>query len=109
MVASPSTQALSLAPCTSPDSLWDLDPHTHHIISRGEGASKGLCVGATASASPDLQHWVLDRPFTVGLDASSRVTIMPFIGQIAFNGNRYSDGECEDGRECECVGVSVSV
>ena len=36
--------------------------------------------------------WTVDRAFTVPLDASSKVTILPFTGQIAFNNNDYSDG-----------------
>ena len=43
-------------------------------------------------ASGALTQWTLDKPYTVDLDESSLVSITPYIGQIAFNGNHYSDG-----------------
>ena len=49
------------------------------------------CVGIVSSEPADLTHWVVDRPFSVALSGSN-VTIVPYVGQIAFNGNNYSDG-----------------
>jgi hypothetical protein len=34
----------------------------------------------------------VSSPFSVPLPAGTNVTIMPFVGQIIFNGNYYSDG-----------------
>jgi hypothetical protein len=45
-----------------------------------------------SQAAGALTLWTIDRPYTVDLDETSRVSITPFIGQIAFNGNYYSDG-----------------
>merc|ERR1719174_1063257 len=45
-----------------------------------------------SGAGEDLSTFVIDRPFSVALAASSLVTIVPFVGHIAFNGNYYSDG-----------------
>ena len=58
------------------------------------GIQPGICIGmaAKSSGAVDLTQWMIDRPFTVPLDNSSRITIMPYIGRIAFNGNDYSDG-----------------
>ena len=39
-----------------------------------------------------MTGWTIDKAFTVPLDTSSKVTILPFTGQIAFNKNDYSDG-----------------
>jgi hypothetical protein len=45
-----------------------------------------------SQAAGPLTLWTIDRPYTVDLDESSLVAITPYIGQIAFNGNHYSDG-----------------
>ena len=45
-----------------------------------------------SQASGALTRWTVDHPYTVDLDESSLVAITPYIGQIAFNGNHYSDG-----------------
>jgi hypothetical protein len=58
-----------------------------------KGAAASLCIGfKEAAASGDLTTWIVDRPFDPPLDSRNQVTIVPYVGQIAFNGNRYSDG-----------------
>lgn len=53
----------------------------------------GQCIGLSSKHLPgDLAKFSIDRPFTTALDATSNVTILPYIGNIAFNGNNYSDG-----------------
>ena len=37
-------------------------------------------------------HFSFDRPFPSPLDGTSLVSIMPFVGHMAFNANDYSDG-----------------
>jgi len=38
------------------------------------------------------RHFTFDTPFPSPLDGTSLVSIMPFVGHMAFNGNDYSDG-----------------
>lgn len=54
--------------------------------------SDSWCLGVAGGKSGDMSEWQVDQPFTVDLDDSSQVTIVPYIGNIAFNGNNYSDG-----------------
>ena len=45
------------------------------------------------SGKPTYQtNWVPNLPFSVDLDSTSMLGIMPFQGRIAFNRNKYSDG-----------------
>eukprot|EP00039_Didymoeca_costata_P023790 m.8277 g.8277 ORF g.8277 m.8277 type:complete len:915 (-) comp3864_c0_seq1:40-2784(-) len=70
----------------------DTDYYTNWtVLSDGRLQSPNLkCLGVKPTSN--LQSWVVDRPFSVDLDSTSYVTIMPFVGHIAFNGNEYQDG-----------------
>ena len=62
-----------------------------------DDAQPQLCMGYSAAApgpppGSKLTSFTVDRAFTVPLDRTSKVSITPYIGQIAFNGNYYSDG-----------------
>ena len=85
--------ALALVSCDGTGARkWAYDTGTKRFCEAGP--QLGVCIGAVANNSTvaDLTRWIVDRPFTAPLDQTSRVTIMPYIGQIAFNGNAYSDG-----------------
>ena len=56
------------------------------------GQPSGLCIGVANGGGNQQQAFTVDRPFTHPLDATSHITILPFQGTIAFNGNDYSDG-----------------
>jgi hypothetical protein len=63
------------------------------------GSGTGECrrvVSAHAAPTSDapqaLDEFDVTHPFSVALDATSMITIMPYVGHIAFNGNAYSDG-----------------
>ena len=47
------------------------------------------------------RNFTFDKPFPSPLDETSLVSIMPFVGHMAFNGNDYSesqnDGICNEG------------
>ena len=59
--------------------------HSSLILSAAQTTvNHGLC--------PET-HFSFDRPFPSPLDGTSLVSIMPFVGHMAFNGNDYSDGE----------------
>jgi len=55
------------------------------------GTGTGECRRAVKT-SADLLTWTVDKPFSIPLDVSSNVTIMPYVGHIVFTGNHYSDG-----------------
>ena len=60
-----------------------------------QGTATGECrrvVQSGTSASNYTQGWLPNKPFSVPLDATSRLAIMPYQGKIAFNSNHYSDG-----------------
>jgi len=61
---------------------------THRKLDEGHD----VCLSVASPSVGNLTVFKIDRPFTNDLTASSEVTIMPFIGHIAFNGNNYSDG-----------------
>ena len=59
------------------------------------GAATGECrrvLKSGTAASKFSAGWEVDRPFTVPLDGGSHITILPYTGRIAFNGNNYADG-----------------
>ena len=71
-----------------------------------QGTSTGACRRIVSGLSPTTEcnattishglcpetHFSFDRPFPSPLDGKSLVSIMPFVGHMAFNGNDYSDG-----------------
>ena len=58
--------------------------HSSLILSAAQTTvNHGLC--------PET-HFSFDRPFPSPLDGTSLVSIMPFVGHMAFNANDYSDG-----------------
>lgn len=67
----------------------------------------GMCLGLSEGKGPSApQVFTFNKPFTLPLDATSFITILPFTGQIAFNGNYYMDGGANDAavfsRCCSC-------
>ena len=76
---------IMLAPCGSPEvafSEWSYDvEHFVFCLSKGTStAGDGLCLGATTSGpAQPLNQFDVDHPFSVPLDASSNVTIMPYV------------------------------
>jgi hypothetical protein len=64
------------------------------IVLEEGGDSAPMCMGAAAVSpdKPDLATWVVDHPFARPPDSATNLTIVPYIGHIAFNGNHYSDG-----------------
>lgn len=86
-------QTLVLTSSCSAATQWTYDAATKRFAF---AAQPGRCIGVTGPPPPapasDLTRWVVNRAFSVELDGTSNVTIMPYIGQIAFNGNRYADG-----------------
>eukprot|EP00941_MAST-03F_sp_MAST-3F-sp1_P003605 g3605.t1 len=56
-----------------------------------EGTGTGECRRVTHYDST-FQIWTINTPFTLPLDATSRINIATFVGNIAFNGNQYEDG-----------------
>jgi hypothetical protein len=104
MVPSPPTSAPSpgtAAPMANSDAASGAGPAVGALVLNGGGGRVATmqgdrwCLGVSAAGGGgggDLHAWTLDAPFSVDLDNSSQVTILPYIGQIAFNGNVYSDG-----------------
>ena len=45
--------------------------------------------GSPEAPANNMSVFDITRPFSVSLDRTSMVTIMPYIGHIAFNGNAY--------------------
>ena len=56
------------------------------------GTSTGECRRVVSTNGNDKSIFSLDRAFSTPLDFSSNVTIIPYVGQIAFVANTYSDG-----------------
>ena len=59
------------------------------------GAGTGECRRVVNSGTPATNYtvgWTVAAPFTTPLDAGSRITILPYTGQIAINGNNFADG-----------------
>ena len=54
---------------------------------------------AAHSLCPE-RHFTFDKPFPSPLDETSLVSIMPFVGHMAFNGNDYSDGARAMQKQC---------
>ena len=91
---------IELAPCThTEDGLprqaaqWrqTAPAGTFELLAPG-GHSSGLCIGINSYVGDKPDVFIIDRPFTVPLDSGSHITILPYTGHIAFNGNDYSDG-----------------
>ena len=65
---------------------------TFELLAPGGGRPSGLCIGVDSNVGAKPDVFTVDRPFTVPLDGGSHITILPYTGHIAFNGNDYSDG-----------------
>jgi hypothetical protein len=60
-----------------------------------QGTGTGECRRVVVSGKNTSNYtlgWQVNRPFSVPLDQTSRIAIMPFQGRIAFNRNSYTDG-----------------
>jgi hypothetical protein len=67
---------------------------TYELLSATTRSPTGMCIGASASGGSVAgdKVFTVDSPFAMLLDTTSKITILPFQGHIAFNGNDYSDG-----------------
>eukprot|EP00040_Diaphanoeca_grandis_P025574 m.141853 g.141853 ORF g.141853 m.141853 type:complete len:943 (+) comp30217_c0_seq1:33-2861(+) len=67
--------------------------HQFKLVPKGRLAeANDVCLSVATHAAGNLTVFSIDRPFTNDLTNTSEVTILPFIGHIAFNGNNYTDG-----------------
>ena len=94
---------IGMTTCTGAGKKWRYNGATHELQLQtdndlGPATVEALCLGYGAAPPPGpppsagLRSWVVSHAYTVDLDETSHVSITPYIGQIAFNGNYYSDG-----------------
>ena len=60
-----------------------------------EGTNTGQCRRVIQSGSNETNYtegWTINKPFSLPLDDTSKIAIMPYQGKIAFNRNQYQDG-----------------
>lgn len=82
---------LGLSDCSTGSTLeWSINS-TGFIELIQDGQQSGLCLGMAGPKTAE-HVFTIDRPFSVPLDSTSMITILPFQGRLAFNGNDYSDG-----------------
>ena len=90
---------IGMGPCAGSSSAdWAYDAATQQLQLHS-GDNNDMCFGHSSGSRPPpapptgaAKYWTVDSPYTVELDETSMVSITPYIGQIAFNGNFYSDG-----------------
>ena len=81
--------SIGLDSCNNSLSHWRHVNNNFELLEHGATPS-GLCVGVANGGGNQQDVFIIDKPFTYPLDQTSHITILPYTGQIAFNGNDYS-------------------
>ena len=87
-----SKAVVELLPCATPSALtaWKYTAAANSdgagtlelVAAPGGQLVRNDCLGVAQTSAGDLSTWVVDKPFSVDLDATSTVTIMPYVAKF---------------------------